>query len=200
MAEVIDRALKEVPADDDLVSALHRLLQASLQPLTLVKIRALLPANFRSVGIDELAESLHRQVAAHVFCRYPRYRSAHDRFWDRPMAVHIADLIRAVLGTEPLPWSALRRRLPAYAQAQAQDVMKEMLANREVFQHPRMGRSGERYGLHPSDAKEYLRREMAQVFERLEGLGFAPDQLRIAALDLLHEEEWASPPDAPASC
>ncbi len=200
MAEVIDRALKEVPADDDLVSALHRLLQASLQPLTLAKIRARLPANFRSVGMDELAESLHRQVAAHVFCQYPKYRSAHDRFWDRPMAVHIADLIRAALGAGPLPWSALRRRLPAYALAQAQDVMKEMFANREIFQHPRMGRSGERYGLHPSDAKDYLLREMARVFEQLEGLGFTTDQLQVAALDLLHEEEWGSSPDVPESC
>jgi hypothetical protein len=199
MAEVIDRALKEVPAEDDLVSALQRLLQASPNPLTLAKIRALLPATFRSVSQDALVESLQRQVAAHVFCQYPKYRSSQDRFWDRPMTVHIADLLRAALSTEPLPWSILRRRLPIYAQAQAETVMKELITQKLIFRHPRMGRSAERFGLQPPDAREYLIREIGGVFERLTRLGFAPAELRAGAIELLHEEEWSSTPDAPKS-
>src|SRR5437016_3639089 len=111
MAEATDRALQERQAgDDDLVSALERVLQASPHPLTPAKIRAMLPAAFRSISEHALMESLQRQVAAHIFCQYPKYRSSNDRFWDRPMAFHIADLLRAALEAELLPWSVLRRR------------------------------------------------------------------------------------------
>ncbi len=193
MAEATDRAIQELLAEDDnLVSALQRLLQASSHPLTPAKIRVMLPAALRSVSEQALVGCLHRQVAAHVFCQYPKYQSSNDRFWDRPMAVHIADLLRAALEAESLPWSVLRRRLPVYAQAQAEAVLKEQIKQGLIFRHPRMGRGAERFGLQPTEAKEYLRREIAGVFLRLESLGFTPAQLREGALDLFHEEEWGS--------
>jgi hypothetical protein len=196
MAEATDRALQELPAeDDDLVSALQRLLQASPHPLTPAKIRAMLPAAFRSSSEHALMECLNRQVAAHVFCQYPKYRSSNDRFWDRPMAVHIADLLRTALEAEPLPWSVLRRRLPVYAQAQAEAVLKDQIKQGLIFRLPRLGRSTERFGLRPAEAKEYLRREIAGLFLRLENLGFTGAQLREGALDLFHEEEWGSSPE-----
>ena len=37
---------------------------------------------------------------------------------------------------------------------------------------------------------------MIAAFSRLEQLGFTPSQLRNGALELLHEEEWASQPAA----
>jgi hypothetical protein len=196
MAEATDRALQERQAgDDDLVSALERILQASPHPLTPAKIRGMLPVAFRTVSDHALMESLHRQVAAHVFCQYPKYRSSNDRFWNRPMAVHIADLLRAALDGEPLPWSVLRRRLPVYAQAQAEAVLKEQIRQGLIFRHPRMGRGAERLGMRPADAKEYLRREIAGLFLRLEKLGFTRTQLREGALELFHEEEWGSSPE-----
>jgi hypothetical protein len=199
MAEATDRALQERQAgDDDLVSALERVLQTSSHPLTPAKIRAMLPAVFRTVSEHALMERLHRQVAAHVFCQYPKYRSYNDRFWDRPMAVHISDLLRAALEVEPLPWSVLRRRLPVYAQAQAEAVLKDQIRQGLIFRHPRMGRGAERFGLRPADAKEYLRREIAALFLRLEELGFTRTQLREGALDLFHEEEWGSSPGVSA--
>jgi hypothetical protein len=198
MTEKADRIPGELPAEDDLVTAVHRILQASPQPLTLVKIHSLLPAAFRSVTMTELSEILSRQVAAHVLWQYPKYRSAHDRYWDRTMAVHVGDLLRAVLQDGPLPWSILRRRLPIYAQGQAEAVLKEQLTQGRLFRHPRMGRSAERYGLEPSDVKEYLRRELGQVFQQLGQLGFSQAQLKAGALELMHDEEWGVPAEAPA--
>jgi hypothetical protein len=198
MTEVIDPTPAEAPAADDLVSAVHRILQASPEPLTLTKIRSQLPQWFRSVELEELAESLRRQVAANVLYLYPKYRSPQDRFWDRPMPVHVAALLRTTLQEGALPWSVLRRKLPGYAQSQAEPILKEQLAQGLLFRYPRMGRSAERYGLNSPDPKEYLRREIMGVFQRLEALGFKPSGLRAGALELLHEEEWSSPGEAPA--
>jgi len=198
MTEKTDRIPGELPAEDDLVTAVHRILHASPQPLTLAKIHSLLPATFRSVSLIELSEILGRQVAAHVLCQYPKYRSAHDRYWDRTMAVHVGDLLRSILQQGPLPWSILRRRLPIYAQALAEAVLKEQLSQGLLFRHPRMGRNAERYGLEPCDAKVYLRREFERVFQRLGQLGFSQAQLKAGALELLHDEEWGLPAEAPA--
>ena len=199
MMENVEQGEGAVPAEDDLVTAVHRILSASPQPLTLAKIHSLLPAAFRSLSLSQLSEILERQVAAQVLFQYPKYRSAHDRYWDRTMAVHVGDLLRAVLQQGPLPWSILRRRLPIYAQAQAEAVLKEQLSQGLLFRHPRMGRNAERYGLEPCDAKVYLRRELEGVFHRLEQLGFSQVQLKAGALELLHDEEWGTPAESPAS-
>jgi hypothetical protein len=198
MTEVIDRTPTEAPAEDDLVSAVHRVLQASPEPLTLTKIRSQLPQWFRTVGLEELAESLRRQVAANVLYQFPKYRSPQDRFWDRPLPVHVAALLRGALQDGPLPWSVLRRKLPGYAQSQAEPILKEQLVQGLIFSYPRLSRNAERYGLNPPDPKEYLRREIAAVFQRLEALGFKSSQLRAGALELLHEEEWAPLAEPPA--
>jgi len=198
MTEKTDRIPGESPVEDDLLTAVHRIMQASPQPLTLAKIHSLLPASFRSVTLLGLSEILGRQVTAHVLWQYPKYRSGHDRYWDRTMDVHVADLLRAVLKQGPLPWSILRRRLPIYAQAQAETVLKEQVSQGFLFRHPRMGRNAERYGLEPCDVKEYLRRELEEVFQRLNQLGFNKPQLKAGALELLHDEEWGLPADAPA--
>jgi hypothetical protein len=192
-----ETAPPESPADDDLVSAVHRILQASPEPLTLTKIRLQLPQWFRSRGLEELTESLRRQVAANVFYQFPKYRSPQDRFWDRSMAVHVAALLRAALQEGSLPWSVLRRKLPGYAQSQAEPILKDQLVQGQLFLYPRLGRTAERYGLTPPDPKEYLRREITAVFQRLEALGFKPSGLRAGALELLHEEEWSKPSEAP---
>jgi hypothetical protein len=199
MTENTGREPAELPAEDDLVTAAHRILQASPEPLTLAKIHRLLPAAFRSVSLTELSENLDRQVAAHVLWQYPKYRSAHERYWDRDMAVHVGDLLRGVLHQGPLPWSVLRRRLPIYAQVQAEAVLKTLVMQGRLFRHPRLGRAAERYGQEPCDAKKYLRRELERVFQRLEKLGFSQAQLKAGALELLHDEEWGLPAEAPAA-
>jgi hypothetical protein len=190
MTDKIGPAPGGLPSEDDLVTAIHRLLHNSPQPLTLAKIHSLLPAPFRSVNLSDLSEVLNRQVAAHVLCQYPKYRSAHDRFWDRSMAVHLGDLMEGILRQGPLPWSTLRRRLPLYARAQAETVLKEQVMQGRLFRHPRLGRAAERYGLEPCDTKAYLRRELERVFERLGHLGFNQAQLQADALELLHDEQW----------
>ena len=92
----------------------------------------------------------------------------------------------------------LRRRLPIYVQALAEAVLKEQLSQGLLFRHPRMGRNAERYGLEPCDAKVYLRREFERAFQRLGQLGFSQAQLKAGALELLHDEEWGLPAEAPA--
>jgi hypothetical protein len=196
MTEVIEQS--PAPAATDLTTAVQRVLAGSSEPLTLSKIRSRLPSAYRSLDLKELAEVLQRQVAANVLYQYPKYRSPQDRFWDRGMAVHVACLIRAALEEGPLPWSALRRKLPAYAQGAAQAVLDEQIAQGLLHRHPRGGsRGAERLAVRPPDPKDYLREELPALFTRLSALGFTRPQLRAAALELLHEEEWDVAPPAP---
>ncbi len=195
MSQLLDQMPTGASVETDLVTAVQRVLAASGEPLTLSKIRTALPSPHRRIGLEELAEMLHRQVAANVLYQFPRYRSAQDRFWDRPMTVHVTALLRGLLDEQPLNSSELRRKLPAYAQAQAEAVLQEQLAQGLLHRHPRVGgRGGERFSTRPPDAREYLRSELSGVFQRLEQLGFNQTQVRGAALELLHDEEWAPVP------
>jgi hypothetical protein len=195
MTQTIDEKAAEASPETDLVASLLRVLAGSTEPLTVSKIRAKLSAPFRSASLEELADTLQRQVAANVLFQYPKYRSQQDRFWDRPMEVHLAVLFQEVLAESPLAWPELRRKLPAYAVDpldRAEAVLADLAAQGKVHQHPRSGkRGGERFGLQPPDAKEYLQSELATVLCNLEQLGFSQAQLRAAALELLHDEEWS---------
>jgi hypothetical protein len=194
MSQVIEPESREAPTGTDLTAAVQRVLANSTEPLTLSKIRAALPGSYRRIGLEELAEVLRRQTAANALHQYPKYRSAQDRFWDRPMPVHVANLLRESLEEKPLAWPQLRRKLPDYAVAQAEVVLQEQVAQGRLHRHPPAGsRSGERYGVAPPDAREYLRRELPTLFRRLQQLGFTDPQLREAAMALLQEEEWAEP-------
>lgn len=187
------------PPAVDLTAAIHQVLAASAEPLTPSKIRAALPAPFRSVSNEELSEALRRLVAANVVYQFPKYRSPQDRFWDRGMPTHIAALIRQVLAAGPLAWSELRRKLPGYAVPLAESVLVEQVTQGLLHRHPPAGkRGGDRYGVRPPEAKDYLRSELSAVFNRLQGLGFSVSQLRAGALELLHDEEWAPEPPPPA--
>jgi hypothetical protein len=201
MTEVIDRTPPAEPstaAAPDLATAAQRVLAASDEPLTVSKLRARLPAALRTTDLKELTDALERQVTAGVLYKYPKYRSQQDRYWDRGMTTHVAHLLRAALESGPLSSSELRRKLPAYAQSQAQQVLDEQLAQGLIHRHPRAGsRGGERYGVRPPDPRDYLRQELPELFTRLASLGFARPQIRAAALELLHEEEWDSEPAAP---
>src|SRR5207248_1406594 len=176
-------------------TALGHALHESREPLTVSKIRVALPPKLRGRSLEELTEALNRQVAANVFYQFPKYRSPQDRFWDRPMPIHIANLLHDTLQEEgPLGWSELRRKLPAYAQDKAEAILQEQLGQGKLYRYPRTGRGGERYGVRPPDPKDYLRAELKDTFARLEQLGFTQEQLRIGALELLHEEQWKDEP------
>src|SRR5207302_1042864 len=106
-------------------------------------------------------------------------------------------LLRTALAEGPLAWFELRRKLPAYAVPQAEEVLKAQLSQGLLFLHPPGSkRGGERYGVQPSDPKDYLRSELASLFNRLAELGFTQTQLRASALELLHDEEWSSPQES----
>jgi hypothetical protein len=197
MTQATDSTPTEATAHTDVVAAVLTVLRRSPEPLTLSKIRAGLPAAFRTISLEELGESLDRQVAANVLWQYPKYRSPQARYWDRPEPVHFAALLETTLRDEgPLAWSELRRKLPAYARDKAEGILREQVEQGRLYRHPRIGRGGERFGVQPADPKDYLQSELAGVFQRLEGLGFGRAQLREAALELLHDEEWA--PTAPS--
>ena len=203
MTQALDQATS-APATptEDLQGAILRVLQQSEEPLTPSKIKDKLPTALRGGNIEE---TLQRQVTAQVLHQYPKYRSQQDRFWDRRMPVHVAFLIRSVLADGPLNAAEIRRKLPAYAQEQAEAILNEQLSQGKLFRHPKIGRGGEPIGAGPAEPKEYLRKELVAVFGKLEQLGFKEAQLRPAAIELLHEEEWATPakkssgPDSPAS-
>ena len=92
MSQATEQESREAQVGTDLTAAVQRVLAASDQPLTLSKIRSALSGNYRRIGLEELADVLRRQVAANVLYQYPKYRSAQDRFWDRPMRVHIGQV------------------------------------------------------------------------------------------------------------
>jgi hypothetical protein len=199
MTPIVDQPNPPTAAEPDFVTSVQQVLQESPEPLTLSKIRAALPVKLRGKSLEELADVLHRQVTANVLTQYPKYRSQQDRFWDRPMPVHVRSLMREALEPGALGWSELRRKLPQYAQEPAESVLQEMLSQGELHRYPRTGRGGERYGLRPPDPKDYLRDELKAAFGRLTQLGFTPEQLRSGALELLHDEEWASEPEPQAT-
>jgi hypothetical protein len=199
MTQLVDQPNPPAATAPDLVASIQRVLQESAEPLTLSKIRAALPAKFRGLSLEELADVLHRQAAANVVTQYPKYRSQQDRFWDRPMPVHVEYLVREALQEGPLGGSELRRKLPQYAQEQATAIVQEMANQGKLYRHPRTGRGGERYGVRPPDPKDYLRDELKAAFNRLAQLGFTREQLRAGALELLHDEEWESAPDQQAA-
>src|SRR5205085_8264309 len=121
--------------EKDVVAAVQQVLRSSSEPLTLSKIRAQLPSQFRQISLEELAETLRRQVAANVLYQYPKYRSQQDRFWDRPMPVHVAALLRETLNDGPLGLAELRRKLPAYAQSSTETVLNDQVAQNAVYRH-----------------------------------------------------------------
>lgn len=182
-------------SESDLDAAIRRVLESSPEPLTLSKIRASLPTKMRTISLDELGDSLRRQVAANVVLQYPKYRSPQDRFWDRPMRDHIVYLLKTVLAEKAMPLSELRRKLPDYAKDKAEEVLTEEVTQGNLHSHPPASvRSGPRFGVEPPSAKTYLKDELTALFARLEKLGFTQAQLRQGALELLHEEEWSPAP------
>jgi len=192
-SEVLDQSATAVAPDTDVVTAIRTVLETSPEPLTLSKIRTALPSRVRS-SPENLAEVLRRQVAANVFVQYPKYRSPQDRFWDRPMPVHLAWLLQNVLSEKPLGMSDIRRKLPDYAKTQAESILEEQVARGVLFRHPPLSsRTGPRFGVQSPQAREYLRPELTKVFQRLEQLGFTQAQLREGAMELLNEAEWAEP-------
>ena len=195
MTQLMKEPSTETQAAADLPTAILRVLASALEPLTVSKIRVALPASHRSRTLEELNECLRGQVAANVLQQYPKYRSQQDRFWDRPMPVHVAAVLRETLQEAPLSWSELRRKLPAYALPHAETVLAEQVSQGLLYRHPPASkRSGERFGAQPPNPREYVQAELSDLFLRLEPLGFTQSQLRASALELLHDEEWAPTP------
>jgi hypothetical protein len=192
MTPTAEANVQETSSAPDLVAAIRRVLENSSEPLTVSKIRASLPTALRSMNLDELTQQLQRQVAANALVQYPKYRSNQDRFWDRPMRVHIVNLLAAALSERPLAASELRRKLPDYAKTQAEAILEEEVAQGRMFRHPSLSsRGGPRFGAEPPSPRDFLRTELTTLFHRLARLGFTHAQLRASAIELLHEEEWA---------
>src|SRR5262245_46683653 len=115
MTQLAEQNVQDASSGTDLVAAIRRALENSSEPLTVSKIRASLPAAFRGLSLEAITDQLQRQVAANALVQYPKYRSQQDRFWDRPMRVHIVNLLHGALADRPLAASELRRKLPDYA-------------------------------------------------------------------------------------
>lgn len=193
MTQVIESSTPETRPEVDLPGAIQHILASSAEPLTLSKLRSRLPMAVRTISLEELETVLRRLVSANVLHVYPRYRSQQERYWDRGMPIHIACVLRETLETKPLPVSELRRKLPAYVLPTFEEVLRDQVAQGLLHRHPPASKRGpERFGATAPDPKAYLIPELTQLFTRLEELGFTRVHVREAALELLHEEEWAS--------
>lgn len=188
MSPIRDEFVAGLPLEQDLVTNLETILLQSQEPLTLTKIRSLLSPRFRHLTLEEMESVANRQIAAGVWYEYPKYRSQHYRYWDRPMEIHLARLINLTLKDKPLGLSELRRKLPDYAKPRVEGVLQDLLSKGKLFCHPPVdGRSGIRYGIERPDAKNYLRREIGAALAKVEQLGFSYGELREAALQILNE-------------
>jgi hypothetical protein len=195
MTQMLEPTPATAQSAPDLAAVIQHVLADSAEPLTVPKIRSRLPAPYRSISEQELSATLERQAAANAIYQFPRYRSQQDRYWDRGMPVHISQLLRQALADGPMTWTDLKRKLPAYAGGQAENVLKEQVSQGMLFRHPALTkRSGERFGLQPPDPKEYLQQELSLVFYKLEQMGFHQAPVRAAALQILHDEEWSPMP------
>ena len=175
----------------DLVDAIRAVLKDSDEPLTIPKMRALLPVPFCSIRPAELAEALQRQVAAHVLVMCPKYRSAQDRYWDRPLREHAKVVVRTALADGPAAWSDLRKALPKYLRHLAESVLNEELARGTIFRHPPASvRQGPRYALQAADVRRYLDKELQELLARVQVLGFSRPEAREAIVQILQDEEW----------
>jgi hypothetical protein len=182
----------------DLVGEIRLVLRDSDEPLTASKIRERLPALLRQISAVALTEILQRQAAAGVLVTCPKYRSRHDRYWDRPLRERVHEMLRDFLRSGPLPWSDLRRRLPRYARYLAESVLNEQLAQGRLYRHPpRTVRAAPRYALEPADIRSYLRPALDELLDRLEPLGFGRGEVRRGLQQMLHDFE--SRPSIPAS-
>jgi hypothetical protein len=179
----------------DLVNEIRRVLRESDEPLTAAKVHQRLPVPLRRITVEALVEVLQRQAAANVLVMCPKYRSGQDRYWDRPLREHVHEMLHAILTAGPLPWAEMRRRLPRYARYLAESVLNEQLAHGRLHRHPpRTSRAAPRYGLEPADVRAYLQPALADVFARLEPLGFTPGELRRGLRQLLGEGGWSAEP------
>jgi hypothetical protein len=191
LSDVVDGAT-------DIVEVIQQVLRASDEPLTPTRIHTALPPGPRIPSLEVVIDALERQVAAQVLVLFPRYRSRQNRYWDRPLRVHVEHLLRKNLRDGPMTRSVLRRRLPAYARILADSVLDGLIAQRRVYEHPTASRrTGPRLALHPADPRAHLRPELDALFSRLQRLGYRRGQLRDAALTILHEEAWDEPPREP---
>ncbi len=176
-------------AQTDLVDAVREVLRHSAEPLTIPRIRERLPM---PIGIGELTDVLHRQLAAHVLVMCPKYRSSQDRYWDRPLREHAKVVLSEALRGGPLPWADLRKKFPKYLRHLADSVLNEELAKETIFRHPpTSARTGPRYALEPANVRSYAKKELHEMLTRLEHFGFGRAESREAIEQLLQEEEWA---------
>ena len=195
MTQTIDSQAAETHPGTDLVAELLRVLAESSEPLTLSKIRAKLPAPFRSASLEELSDTLQRQVAANVLFQYPKYRSQQDRFWNRPMEVHLAILIpRSIPGGAVGVGGAAPQasRLCGRSVDPCRGSVGGTLGGgRCTSIRASASVAATALGCSQPMPKSILKPELAELFLDLEQLGFSQGQLRTAALELLHDEEWS---------
>ena len=176
----------------DLVDAVREVLRQSVEPLTIPRIRERLPKPLGAIGIEELTDVLHRQLAAHVLVMCPKYRSSQDRYWDRPLREHAKVVLNEALRGGPLSWADLRKKFPKYVRHLADSVLNEELAKETIFRHPpTSARMGPRYALEPANVRSYVNKELHEMLTRLEHCGFGRTESREAIQQLLQEDEWA---------
>lgn len=184
------RAGREVPSAD-LDALLQKLLAQTPNPLSATRVRRSLPPGYR-IPLDRLQERLSVLARQGVLFEWP---TNPRRYASRPLEVFIRERIIEVLKRHrTLTAAEISKKLPTVAKPLLAKILEELIKERRVWKHPKIGRR-EPYGLAPPNPLDYLRPKLDKLVATFRKLGFSPKGIREAFQEYLKTLLPDSEPD-----
>jgi hypothetical protein len=162
-------------ADQDLDVLLETVLARAVEPLSLTAVLKALPAGKKpaqqtvKAHLDELATA----------GRIHRWRGKTMKFWGVSQKRFVRDQVLQALAMGPLVQSEINRRARKSPQALVKAVLAELVGDKTVRKHPRLGKR-QPFGIGPPDAVDYLSVGIGTMFKQLNKKGFESSELHAA--------------------
>jgi len=181
------RADSEIPFAD-LDALLKKLVAQASDPLSATRMRRSLPPGYR-IPLDQLQERLSALARQGLLFEWP---TQPKRYASRPLEAFVRERIIEVLKRHrTLTAADISKKLPTVAKPLLARILEELIKERRVWKHPKIGRR-EPYGLAPPNPLDYLRPKLDELVATFRKLGFSPKGIRGAFQEYLK----ALPPDS----
>ncbi len=179
----------------DTVAVVLKILQRAQKPLTVKDIARQLPGPYK-LDDTQLAKVLTEQVCQGTIYQWLPLR-AQKRFWLHNPAEYARQQALAILSKQPLSRpklrDALKKSLFGCSESKARElgskILKALLKERHVFEHPPAGRQrSSRFSANPPDPALYLgkvKKEFEAVCKKLARSGISPEHIFQAASSIL---------------